>query len=227
MIGASASRRGLVAAAYFAFAASACSVVPEGEPPPNLYNLTPLAAGTVAADPTPAAFVVELPNAGGGLDTNKIAVRETPIRLQYYADARWVERAPEMLQTLIITSMRNAGGTSAVARRSLSIDPDYRLRTELEAFEAVYPDGSDVPAAHIRIHAALLEQPSQRAVATREFAARSDAASPTVPDVIRAFNAAADDVLRDLVAWTLASAAAPAERGPGRDSVRSTPSPPS
>ena len=33
--------------------------------------------------------------------TNRVAVMPTAFELQYYAEARWTERAPRMVQTLI------------------------------------------------------------------------------------------------------------------------------
>lgn len=201
------SRADRLAAACLGLWMSACTLVPDGAPPPSLYNLTPLDMAPATPPVTASTFVVELPTAAGGLDTNRIAVRESALHLQYYAGARWVERAPEMVQTLVVTSMRDAGGVAAVARRSLSLHPDFRLRTEIEAFEAVYPGGDGPPDARVRIHAVLLEQPSQRVVATGDFAATRTAASPAVPEVIRAFDAAVHEVLDDLVAWTVRSAA--------------------
>jgi ABC-type uncharacterized transport system auxiliary subunit len=39
----------------------------------------------------PWTLLVDDPSAASGLDTDRIAVRETPLRLGYYAGARWAE----------------------------------------------------------------------------------------------------------------------------------------
>ncbi|MGH6945141.1 MAG: ABC-type transport auxiliary lipoprotein family protein [Geminicoccaceae bacterium] len=192
-----------VASVLLGLALTACTAL-TGEPPaPDVYGLEP---PTSFADDLPKAswqLVVDEPRASPGLATDRIAVRRQPLHLQYYAGARWASTTPQMLQSLIITSLRNTGRIAAVGSSSADLRPDYRLVTRLVAFEAVYPGGGTTPSADVRLDATLVGQPREEAVAARRFEATAKAKSAAVPDVVAAYNQALDQVLRDLAEWAL------------------------
>jgi cholesterol transport system auxiliary component len=85
----------------------------------------------------------------------------------------------------------------------VTLNPEHRLSTRLAEFEAVYPNGAEVPEARVRIEATLVKELGQDVVASRDFEASREAASVAVADVVKAYNRALDTVLRDLVSWTL------------------------
>ena len=130
-------------------------------------------------------------------------MRETPLRPRYYVDARWAEPAPRMVGKLIVGAFENAGRLEGVGQSSVALNPKYRLDSWIAEFEAVYPDGAEVPEARVKLDATLTEEFGQQVLGSKTFAASREATSAAVPDVIEAYDQALDAILRDLVAWTL------------------------
>ena len=115
-------------------AAAGCSVVDLPGEPPELYNLTPKTTFSKTLPTVDTQLIIEEPIAAGGLDTNRIALRPHATRLQFLADSRWTERAPKMMQTLLVESFENTGKIVAVGRQSIGLRSDYILKTELREF---------------------------------------------------------------------------------------------
>ena len=80
--------------------------------------------------------MIEEPVAAGGLDTDAIAIYPSPTEVKYYAGARWTERAPKMIQTLLVESFENSGKITAVGRQAIGLYSDYNLKTELREFQS-------------------------------------------------------------------------------------------
>jgi cholesterol transport system auxiliary component len=199
------NRQAALAVMAILVGASGCtSLLPRPQAPPALYSLdAPATFPGLGQRKLPWTLVVDEPTAGSGLDTDRIAVRETPLRLRYYADARWAEPAPQMVRDLIISAFENADRLEGVGQSSVTLNPKYRLSTRLEEFEAVYPDGAKVPDVRIRLNATLVKELGGDVVGSRDFAASRQAASVAIPDVVNAYKRATDAVLSDLVMWTL------------------------
>lgn len=193
---------GLAAGILLLLAAGCTTLLPDGEPA-DIYDLS--APASFSADLPEASWqlVVEEPVAGPGFSTDGIAVREEPLRLSYYAQARWAAPAPQMVQSLMVTSFQNTDRIGAVSWRSVGLNPEYRLQSRLVRFEASYPDGAPAPVARIRLDATLIEELGQAVVASRSFEAEAEAQSAGAEDVVAAYDEAMDVVLRDLTEWAL------------------------
>jgi cholesterol transport system auxiliary component len=197
-------RAALALMAILAGASGCASLLPGPQAPAALYSLdAPTTFTGLGPQKLPWTLVVDDPTAGSGLDTDRIAVRETPLRVRYYADARWAEPAPQMARDLIISAFENADRLEGVGQSSVTLNPKYRLSTRLDEFEAVYPDGAKAPEVRVKLDATLVKELGGDVVGSRDFAASRQAASVAVPDVVNAFNRATDAVLSDLVTWTL------------------------
>ena len=183
---------------------SACgSLLPSPGPAPHLYTLTPK---STFRDDLPTAtwqLVVEEPTAAGGLMTHNIALRMDPIELQYFAAGRWTERAPRMVQTLIVESFENTGRIVAVGREAVGLRSDYNLKTELREFQAEYVTPDQAPSVRVRVNAKIIAQPRREIIASRTFEASVPATSTAMEAVIRAFDAALGRVLKGIVEWAL------------------------
>ena len=172
-------------------------------PPANLFTLTPKNTFAAGLPSVPWQLVVEEPLASGGLNVDRIALRATATELKYFARARWTERAPRMVQTLLVESFENSGAIVAVGRKAIGLRSDYNLITELREFQAEYftPDG--VPTIRVRLNAKLVKQPRRAIVASRTFEASVKAEGRNIRLVIGAFDQALGKVLRHTVEWTV------------------------
>ena len=193
------------AAACLAVVLSGCEgLVPAlGGPPPNLYTLTPKSTFTKELQRVRWQLVVDEPLASGGLNIDRIALRQTPTELKYFARARWTERAPRMVQTLMVESFENSGAIVAVGRKAIGLRSDYNLITELREFQAEYFESDGVPTVRVRLNAKLVKQPRRAIVASRTFESTIKSEGKAMQNVIRAFDQALGKVLRHTVEWTI------------------------
>jgi cholesterol transport system auxiliary component len=150
--------------------------------------------------------VVEEPYAAGGLDSHKIAIYTNPYEVKYYAEARWAERAPRMVQTLLVESFENTGRIVAVGRQSVGLRSDFNLKSDLREFQAVLRDGQTAPEVIVVLQVKLIAQPRQQIVASATFERRATAKSAAILDVVAAFDDALGKILRDTVAWAMTTA---------------------
>jgi cholesterol transport system auxiliary component len=183
--------------------APGCSLqVPGQGPPPDLFRLTPK---STFRDDLPTAewqLVLEAPVADAGLDSTRIALQRSPTQIEYYARSGWADRAPFMIQTLMVESFENSEKIVSIGRESIGLRADFILKSELRELQAVYYNGG-LPEAWVSINAKLVQMPRRAIVASESFDARVTAQVDTMPEVISAFDAAAGKVLRRLVEWTL------------------------
>ena len=131
-------RRFIVVAAL-ALSLSACAgLIPGTGPAPDLYTLSPKSSFDAGLPSVSWQLVVEEPGAAGGLSTQKIALRANALELQYFAGARWTERAPRLVQTLMVESFENTDRIVAVGRQAIGLRSDFNLKSELREFQAEY-----------------------------------------------------------------------------------------
>jgi len=182
------------------------SILPSG-PAPDLFYLTPKSTFNADLPEVKWQLVIEEPVAGGGLDTSSIALHPNPTEVKYFADARWTERAPKMIQTLLVESFENSGTITAVGREAIGLRADYSLKTELREFQAEYFNGTEsAPSVRVRINAKIIKQPRQIIVASRNFEQVFKVNGNTeMLSIIKVFDSALGKVMKDLVEWTLIS----------------------
>ncbi|MCA8929745.1 MAG: membrane integrity-associated transporter subunit PqiC [Alphaproteobacteria bacterium] len=194
-------RRALLATGLGALALAGCeSLLPGQGPPPRLYRLTPK---TTYPDLPRVAWqlVVEPPAAQASIDTPRIGLMLSPVRFDYYAQANWVDRAPLMVQSLIIESFDNSHAIVAVGRESIGLRPDYVLKSELREFQAESLDDRHI--VNVALHFKLVQMPERVIVASAAFGKVVEAPLDQMGPVIEAFDEALGKVLKDVVVWTL------------------------
>lgn len=172
--------------------------------PPKLYTLTPANTFDANLPNVTWQLLIAQPVAPAGLDTERIALRDSPVTLDYFAGVAWTDRMPLMVQTLLIESFDNSGRIVSIGRDTVGLRADYLLRTELRDFQADYSgaDGAP-PSVLVRMNAKLVSFPSREIVAGDSFEALVPAASPQFESIIRAFDEALGMVMRRIVEWTL------------------------
>jgi len=185
-------------------AVGGCSgFIPTG-PPPNLYNLTPKSTFSNDLALVEQQVVVEEPLAAGGLDSNRIALRPSATELKYFANSRWTERAPKMVQTLLVESLENSGKIVSVGRQAIGLRSDFNLKTELREFQAEYFDTSgENPDIRVRINVKVVAQPQQKIIASRSFEDVQTAEGTSMNAIVTAFDRALGKVQKRIVEWVV------------------------
>jgi len=185
---------------------AACSGTLGGGSPPQLYTLSPVKEFPPTLPKTSAQLLIEAPSAPGGLDTERIALMKTAVSVDYFAGTAWTDRAPLMVQSLLIESFENTGKIAAIDRESLALRADYVLESDLRDFTAIY-GGSEAPAVRVRMGLKLVRLPQKQIVGLHTASADMLAQQNSGPAGGDAFKAALHQVIGEPVAWTLTSMA--------------------
>ncbi|CAO3426844.1 ABC-type transport auxiliary lipoprotein family protein [Azospirillum doebereinerae] len=179
---------------------------------PKLYTLTPGAVTDTAAPKVDWQLLVEAPAAAAGIDTPRIALARTPTSLDYFADVSWADRAPSMVQGLIVQSFEDSGRIVSVGRDTVGLRSDFVLKSELRDFQAEYatPGATSPDRVHVRLSAKLVAMPRRTIEAGETFEATVAVRGRDFTDVIAAFDAALGQVTGAMVGWALRSGVHPA-----------------
>jgi cholesterol transport system auxiliary component len=149
-------------------------------------------------------LVVAEPVAPESLDTERIALSHNPTKLDYFADSAWVDRAPLMIQGLIVESFENTGKIVGVGRSASDLRADYELQTEVRDFEARYYDGVEQPPKiYVRIEAKLVKMPERDIIGNANFVEEVPADRNDIDGIVLAFDDALGKVMKHMVQWTL------------------------
>lgn len=199
-------RRALIASALllpFGVTLTACQLpVPGQGPPPSLFRLTPKSTFSDDLPVVDWQLVLEIPIANAGLSTTRVALQKTPTQLGYYARSSWTDRAPVMVQTLMIESFENSKRIVAVGRESVGLRADFILKSELREFQAEYFRGT-LPSVRVAINAKLVKMPRRAIIGSQSFEALAEAKADVMDEIIAAYDEALGSVMKDLVEWTL------------------------
>jgi len=205
----------LCLAAFALGVLAACSLeLPGSGAPPRMYVLTPKSTFPGALPTVDWQLLVEIPQSPAGVNTARIALRDSPIEMRYFELANWTDLAPKMIQTLIVESFENSNHIVAVGREAIGLRADYVLKTDLREFQAEYaqrlPDHTDgglgdvaPPSIRVRINAKLIKMPRRSIVATKNFEYVVPATENSMQAIIGAFDEALGKAMRRLVEWTL------------------------
>ncbi len=197
-------RRNLLAGAIMMLG-SACTVLPAIQPPPRLFVLSPKSTFSADLPKVNWQLTVEAPIAEAGLNTARIALRRSPVSLEYFERANWIDTAPIMVQTLIVESFENSNRIVAVARQSVSLRADYSLLSDLREFQAEY-DGQSTPLVRVRLSAKLVKMPQRTIITTLTAEHTVRAKGTDLESVVWAFDAALGKSIKRIVEWALTAA---------------------
>lgn len=175
-----------------------------GQSAPQLYRLTPQPGVAADAPFVRRQLVVDAPVAPQSLDTVRIALTRGRTKLDYYANSAWTDRAPVLLQGVLVEAFENSGRIAAVARDAGSLTPDYALETELRDFEA-RDDGTakQSPTVVVRLIVKLVKTPERQLVGDMQVTEMALAQGDSLDSVVEAFDVAVGKALGQIVPWTL------------------------
>ncbi len=183
---------------------SACGFqLPGSGPAPDIYDLSPKSSFDEDLPKINLQLVVEEPSSARGIDSDHITLRPSPIEIKYFAGVRWVDRAPRMVQILLVESFENTGKVVAVGRQSIGLRPDFSVKSDLREFQAEYFEAGGQPRIHVRLNLKLIKMPEARIVASRTFDQIEPASGKEITAIVQSFDETLGKVMRRSVEWTL------------------------
>lgn len=174
--------------------------------PNDLYLLTPKSTFSSALPRIQKQIVVEEPTATAAVNTDQIAIQPTPFQVQYLPQARWVDRAPLIVQTLLIESFENSGKVAAVGRSTVGLRADYVIAPDLREFQGIVvadPENGDKIRIEVRMNIKVIDEYDDKIIASNSFQENVVAASDQTSDLIKAFDLALGRAMRDAVEWSI------------------------
>ncbi|WP_299897283.1 ABC-type transport auxiliary lipoprotein family protein [uncultured Ruegeria sp.] len=174
--------------------------------PNDLYLLTPKSTFSSALPRIQKQIVVEEPTATAAVNTDQIAIQPTPFQVQYLPRARWVDRAPLIVQTLLIESFENSSKVAAVGRSTVGLRADYVIAPDLREFQGIVvadPENGDKIRIEVRMNIKVIDEYDDKIIASNSFQENVVAASDQTSDLIKAFDLALGRAMRDAVEWSI------------------------
>ena len=160
------SRRGILVGATSLLLLAGCSglIGPSG-PPPQIYVLEPNLHALGDAPSVSWQLAVGTPDASESLDATRIALHRGGM-MDYYADARWTDTVPVLLQANIVRAFEKSGKIQAVAATSDAVRADYVLKSTLHDFQANYDGPNGAPTIVVDMMVRIIKVGHSDVVAT-------------------------------------------------------------
>ena len=177
-----------------------CSLLGE-RTPVTLYDLPAEPLTPSSGTATDLTLRLATPGASGLLVSPRILVVPQPNQPQVYSGVRWVNNMPQLLRDRIADAFLEDGRLPRLIHAESMVSAEVELISNLRAFHSEYVNGT--PEAVIILDARLVDARSQHLIDGRRFTHRHPAGSEAIPDVVEAFGVASDNLMRELVDWTL------------------------
>lgn len=174
--------------------------------PNDLYLLTPKSTFASSLPRIQMQIVVEEPTATAAVNTDQIAVQPTPLQVQYLPRARWVDRAPLIVQSLLVESYENSGKVAAVGRSTVGLRADYLIVPDLREFQGIViaeTENAKTVRVEVRMNIKIVDAAEDKIIASSSFSEDVVSASDQTPDLVNAFDIALGRAMRDAVEWSV------------------------
>ncbi|WP_300069834.1 ABC-type transport auxiliary lipoprotein family protein [uncultured Ruegeria sp.] len=174
--------------------------------PNDLYLLTPKSTFSSSLPKVQKQIVVQEPTATAAVNTDQIAVQPTPLQVQYLPRARWVDRAPLIVQALMVESYENSGKVAAVGRSTVGLRADYVIVPDLREFQGVVvseTEESKTVRVEVRMNIKIVDEFEDKIIASSSFQENVVSESDATPDLVNAFDVALGRTMRDAVEWSV------------------------
>jgi cholesterol transport system auxiliary component len=168
---------------------------------PQTYVLRLPVNATPPSENRGGTVLVQRPEAGPGLDSNRIALLRTDRRFDFYAASLWAAPAPDVVESVIVQALRGAGAFRGVFDDASPYAPDYDLRIGLRRFEADYTSGAP-PTIHVVLDCTVGRHRDRKLLASFTAQGSARAEEDRLASVVAAFEAATAAAVDELTRAT-------------------------
>lgn len=165
---------------------------------PQSYVLRLPPAPAPEANNAAGRLMVQRPEAGPGLSSERIALLRSEQRFDFYAASRWAAPAPDVVGSVIIDALRATGAFSAVLDDSAPFATRYSLRCTMRRFEADYTRGGNAPTVFVVLDCTLGRRRDRELLATFTAQGSARAAEDRLNAVVAAFEVATAAAMQEL-----------------------------
>jgi ABC-type uncharacterized transport system auxiliary subunit len=152
--------------------------------PVKYYRLDVVPASAPAGgSPYPVDLILGRISAPDLFRDDRLVYSTGPVEMGTYENQRWAEIPTEMIENMLLESLRSSGQYRSVQKLSSNARGDYILRGRLSALDEV--DAPQV-AARFRLELELFDRKSGTVVWTQSYAHDEPVSDKTVPAVVEA-----------------------------------------
>jgi cholesterol transport system auxiliary component len=183
----------------FSLPLAACSGVFDSDlAAPQAYVLRLPPAPTPEPNNQAGSVRVQRPDASPGLESERIALLRSGQRFDFYAASRWAAPAPDVLESVIVDTLRGTGSFKAVFDDTAPFSPRYGLRCTLRRFEADYTKGGGAPTVFVALECTLGRSRDRELLASFTAAGSAVAREDRLSEVVVAFESATETAMGEL-----------------------------
>lgn len=167
-------------------------------PPPQTYVLRAPVRTPPADAPRVGTLLVQRPEAGPGLDSDRIVLLRSDNRFDTFAASRWAAPAPDVVEASIVDGLRGGGAFSAVFDDTSPYAPVYVLRCGLRRFEADYTGGGSAPTIQVALDCTLGRHRDRALLSSFTALGSAVAGADRLNEVVAAFSTATQAAVAEL-----------------------------
>lgn len=185
-----------LAGSSLGLASCASSILPKLAVPPVTYALLPFSNGLKQTAISELTLLVSSPRAAGMLNSARMLYTRRVNELAYFAQSQWADTPSQMLLPLIASAIQQTGAFKAVLSTPTGAASQYRLETELIAFEhsfLIQPS-----QVNVAMRAALIDTNTRAVFSRSDFSATISANTDDAYGGVLAAQHAVQIVLADL-----------------------------
>lgn len=181
----------------FSFALTSCALLETPEPLP-LYTLQ--SGSFEQSNLLTDSIAIDMPLSEASLNTNRIALTPSPYQREYFADASWPDRLPNVFQEALLEGLSQRWGGIYVNRLRIGLQTKYVLHTEIQDF-SVHNVGTTQAKAALKIRFKLFSLRERKVIASHVFEEKVPLCAVTMEGIINAFNEGTHVLLEEAIAW--------------------------
>ncbi len=185
-----------------AFITGCSSLLTSNEDVHAFYVLNPVEEVIMVRDSAPIRLGVQRPAISEWLDTQRIILRRARNEVDYYAGSRWVMPVGDMIGMVTTESLQNNKVADDVYYGAAETLADYMLILEVVALDANYESNNENPLIEVTLNGKLLAMPDSNLHYSFTTTHRIQAKRNEMSDIIKAFDAAVKECMKDVVIHT-------------------------
>ena len=174
----------------------ASSILPKLSAPAATYSLLPIAGDPQKNITSELTLLVSSPRASGMLNSSRILYTRRINEAAYFAQSQWVDTPSQMLLPLMASAIQRTGAFKAVLSTPTGASSQYRLETELIAFEHSFL--TQPSQVNMVMRAALINTKTREVVSRSDFSATVAASTEDAYGGVLAAQKAVQLVLSDV-----------------------------
>ena len=175
------------------FALTSCAFLETPEPL-SLYTLQ--SGSFEQTNLLTESIAIDMPFSEASLNTNRIALTPSPYQREYFADASWPDRLPNIFQEALLEGLSQRWGGIHVNRLRIGLQTKYVLHTEIQDFSV-----HKMNTAILKIRFKLFSLRERKVIASQVFEEKAPLCTITMEGIINAFNEGTHVLLEEAIAW--------------------------